>query len=266
MGVELTVAEGAAEAMAILGGGPTRSRPFDAIVLDFTMPDVDGVDLGKAIREQRLAEGAPIVLLSSACEPAALSRVRELGCFDVLRKPIKQRELTALLLGIRGVAEDKPVAAASGPPVCHLGLRILLAEDNPINQRVARLMLQGMGCTVVTAGDGVEALERFRAARLDAVLMDCQMPRLGGIDATGEIRKLEAAETRAPTPIIALTANSLETDRQHCLSAGMNEFLIKPLRAAALQEALQRLVGSLSTGAVRAPGQGNARAEMAPSR
>ena len=118
------------------------------------------------------------------------------------------------------------------------GLCVLLVEDNPVNQRVAQLMLQGLGVEVTTASNGIEALAQIDARDFDIILMDCQMPELDGFEATARIRARK--DTRATTPIIALTANAMEGDRERCLRAGMDEYLSKPFRKQTLGEALSR--------------------------
>ncbi|MCR9245887.1 MAG: response regulator [bacterium] len=242
LGVELTVATDAAEARSVLAQARAAEEPFDLILLDYLMPDEDGVDLAGDIRQRRLAPGVPIAFLSSAYDAAAGARIRRLDPAAILYKPIKQRDLIDLLTGQKNreaviEADDSREVNEDAP----LQLKVLLAEDNPINQRVARLMLEGLGCEVELAEDGVEAIAACVAARFDVVLMDCQMPRKGGVEAAQEIREIEARSGRRPTPIIALTANAMSSDRAACLDAGMNDFLSKPVRAANLRHALGQL-------------------------
>jgi CheY-like chemotaxis protein len=118
------------------------------------------------------------------------------------------------------------------------GLSVLLVEDNPVNQRVAQLMLQGLGVRVTTAADGNQALAHVDAERFDVILMDCQMPELDGFEATARIRA--RGDDRAKTPIVALTANAMNGDRERCLAAGMDEYLSKPFNKRALSEAIGR--------------------------
>jgi CheY-like chemotaxis protein len=124
------------------------------------------------------------------------------------------------------------------------GLRVLLVEDNPVNQRVAQLMLQGLGVCVSTAGDGNEALACVDAESFDVILMDCQMPQLDGFEATARIRARRDA--RASTPIVALTANAMSGDRERCLNAGMDDYLSKPFNRQALSDALGRCLQLIS--------------------
>ena len=235
-GVLLRVASSAAEALELLTGDDAPR--FDAIILDYLMPEMDGVQLALALRERKLVEGTPLVLLSSAHE-GVREGFNQPDFVEKLRKPIKRRDLLETLERVcrsdrapLAIEFEKDDTEDQG-----LGLKVLLAEDNAINQRIAVLMLQALGCEVVTANDGVEALERLAEQAFDVVLMDCQMPRLGGIEATRRIREREAGG-EAMTPVVALTANAMASDREACLAAGMNVFLTKPIRAHVLRDAL----------------------------
>ena len=242
LGVEVELAANSREALEHLQRARETGRPFDLLALDYLMPDVDGIQLAEVIQQRGLAPHTPIAFLSSAFDAVNSARIRELDCFEILHKPLKQRDLIRLLLRVRGQI-SAPAADDETPPprAIDLGLRVLLAEDNLINQRVATLMLEGMGCSVVVADNGARAVEMFANRQFDVVLMDCQMPHMGGIEATCEIRKAEASARQTATPIIALTANAMESDRDRCIEAGMDDFLAKPVRSAALQQALERI-------------------------
>lgn len=160
----------------------------------------------------------------------------------VLPRPPRHRDLVAALLGDRERQASRP--GADVPPL-RAGLRILVAEDNPVNQQVATAMLGGLGCDVTCVETGLDAVARVRDARFDAVFMDCQMPELDGFEATRRIRQAETGDTRLP--IIALTAHATGADRAACLAAGMDDYLSKPCSRAALGAALARHVGEAAT-------------------
>ena len=182
-----------------------------------------------------LVSAAPTALMVSMAELTEAEQHGTLGFRATLPRPMVDLDyarLATLLAGGAGVerkASDRP----SFP-----GLRVLLVEDNAVNQMVAKGLLGKLGVEVTVAGDGEEALERLREARFDLVLMDCQMPRLDGFAATRAIRRGEAGPEATAMPIVAMTANALEGDRERCLEAGMNEYLTKPVRPAALAATL----------------------------
>ncbi len=135
----------------------------------------------------------------------------------------------------------KPAAAASGPSELASGLRVLLAEDNPVNQMVALKQLKKLGCVVDAVKNGVEAVEARQKGNYQAILMDCEMPELDGYEAARKIRELETAQKLSPVRIIAMTAHAMQGDRDRCLTAGMNDYVAKPVDAKALKEALEKV-------------------------
>jgi CheY-like chemotaxis protein len=144
-------------------------------------------------------------------------------------------------------AHDDALAAASVPPLAPLsGRRVLVAEDNPVNQRIIERALRQLDCDVTLASNGAEALAALSHDRFDLVFMDCQMPELDGFDATRAIRAQERIRTVPPVPIIALTASAFESDRERCLDAGMNDHVSKPFRRAELREAIDRWTATTS--------------------
>jgi protein-histidine pros-kinase len=162
------------------------------------------------------------------------------GIVERLSKPFSPLDLRACLL--RAIAG--PPARTGKPAVTPLGsvsLAILVAEDNPVNQRVAQRMLERLGHRVSIAGNGREAVDALDDGRFDAVLMDMQMPEMNGIEASGAIRAREQARSTGRTPIIALTANAMNSDRDRCLAAGMDAYLSKPIKLAELKAALDHL-------------------------
>jgi CheY-like chemotaxis protein len=142
-------------------------------------------------------------------------------------------------------AHVHPAPATPALPVdrgATLPARVLLVEDTPINQTLAMIVLTRMGCEVTVANNGLEAVAAFAATDFDVVLMDIQMPEMGGIEATQAIREIEASQSRSPTPVIAVTANALKGDRERYLAAGMNGYVSKPISVDTLKSEIQRLL------------------------
>ncbi|MCW5892666.1 MAG: response regulator [bacterium] len=234
--------DGGSAAVARLRAAAAAGTPFDLVVLDMQMPDVDGAATARLVRCDPAISTTPIILLSSIGAVRSASAFRAMGFDAALTKPVRQSALfdaIAEVLGRQPAAgpvrhapkEALPAAAVS------LGLRVLLVEDNPVNQAVAVQMLQRqLGCEVDTAHDGREAVAAVARAAYDVVLMDVQMPEMDGFAATAEIRRNEAAGARLP--IIAMTAHALEGDRERCLAAGMDDYLSKPVQRARLVEKL----------------------------
>ncbi len=239
------VASNAGEALERL-----RERTFDLVLLDYQMPDMDGVTLAKEIRQ---GHDVPLVLLSSSGETV---RGPDGALFQAqLLKPLKQSQLLAVILRVTGAR--KPTSPLPSLAVKHFDstmgaehpLRILIAEDNPINQKVGRKMLEQLGYAADLARNGREALEALRETTYDLVLMDIQMPEMDGLEATRLIRA--AMGPQAPY-LVALTAEALEGDRERFLASGFDNYLSKPLKAAALQELL-RAVPSMGSERVASP-------------
>jgi PAS domain S-box-containing protein len=213
-----------------------RGEEYDVAVLDMQMPEMDGITLAGEIR--RLRESLPLVLATSL---AGLQQARTTGEFAAqLTKPIKASQLYEALLEALGAARlveeagDADPSAAAAP---RAQLRILVAEDNAVNQRLATLLLGKLGYTADLVGNGIEALEALAGARYDVVLMDVQMPELDGLETTRRI----VAEYGVDRPrIVAMTANALESDRAECFAAGMDDYVAKPIRPDELAGALAR--------------------------
>lgn len=212
--------------------------PYAFALLDVHMPGMDGLALARAIRAHRELPQPRLALLTSLAsqDDAAL---RDAGVELQLSKPVRIAELRRAFAQLTGrdPAEAGALVRPAGEPAPLSGL-VLLVEDNPVNQEVAREMIRSLGCDVHIAEDGAQALEILSHARYDAVLMDCQMPRMDGFEATRALRARERGGSR--TPVIALTANVLEGDRAACLAAGMDDYLPKPFDRAGLRAALRR--------------------------
>ncbi|MGE3389743.1 MAG: response regulator, partial [Gammaproteobacteria bacterium] len=233
-----------ADALARLTAERLAAAPVDLLIVDYQMPGMDGVALLTELRD-RIATPLPAVLLSSVGEAITADRQAHLDVRVALTKPVRRRELHRALLGVLHARHD----AAAEPPATSVaasceGLRVLLAEDNPVNRELARLMLEKAGCVVELAEDGARAIAcatRPEPARgIDLVLMDCQMPGCDGFEATRQIRTWECECAQPRLPIVALTANALPGDRARCLAAGMDDYLSKPFSEEALREQLAR--------------------------
>ncbi|WP_345005419.1 hybrid sensor histidine kinase/response regulator [Dactylosporangium siamense] len=232
-------AASAAEALALIAGGAR----FDVGLLDLRMPDVDGVDLAERLRAEPGTAATPLVLLSSVNWHAERDRVGNFAA--VLTKPARATALLAVLSRVLpGSGEPVPAPAADVavpvPPA--RPLRVLIAEDNQVNQTVATMMLAKLGYRADVAANGVEVLDAVRRIRYDVILMDLQMPILDGLDATRRIRAELPAEQQPH--VIALTASALMDDRAACEAAGMDDYLTKPVRPAALAAALHAVPGA----------------------
>jgi PAS domain S-box-containing protein len=230
-GMQPTPAENAVRALALLEEAHAAGTPFALALVDVHMPVVDGFTLVGRIREQPGLAGLRLLLLTSGGRLGDLARCRELGISAYLTKPVTPSDLmegiAALLQpGAAGAARalPQPPAAATGRP-----LRVLLAEDNPINQMLVVCRLEQRGHTVKVAGNGREAVRAWEREPFDLVLMDVQMPEMGGFEATAVIRAKEQA-TGKHTPIFALTAHAMKGDRERCLEARMDGYLTKPIQ------------------------------------
>ncbi|GID94169.1 hypothetical protein Adi01nite_35810 [Amorphoplanes digitatis] len=235
-------------------------RPYDVALIDQVMPDGDGAELAARIREHPGIPPLPVVLLSSETVPP--ERLREVGIAAEVRKPVQQSALFNTLIDI--ACEESPATEpepadtgpAEPPPVRG---RVLLVEDNATNQIVAAGVLAHLGFEVDIAADGVQALDRGADRTYLAVLMDCQMPRMDGYEATRRWREREEqaaapGEPPARTPIIAMTAAALKEDRERCLAAGMDDYLSKPFEPDDLADALGRWLDQAEPEPAETPG------------
>jgi PAS domain S-box-containing protein len=215
-----------------------QGEPFDVAVLDMMMPEMDGLALAGEIRQHRSESELPLLLLTSL---GRLPQLQTGGVFSAqLAKPLKASQLynTLLQLLTAGRAGDEEVETVTEGKRARSALRILLAEDNAMNQKVALRLLEQLGYRADVASNGREAIEALERQPYDVVLMDVQMPELDGLDATREICERWPEETRPH--IVAMTANALPEDREACFAAGMNDYVAKPIRAEELVAALKR--------------------------
>ncbi len=237
-----TVTDNAAEALALLGRAAEAGEPFALVLLDAMMPDVDGFTLAEQIKQRPDLAGPVLLMLSSAGRAEDAARCRQVGVATYLMKPVKQSELLdAILMARHEAAGDAPRRAARPAPADPRHLRVLLAEDNLVNQRLALRLLEKAGHAVTIAANGQEAVAAQQREPFDVVLMDVQMPEMGGFEATAAIRAREQ-ETGQHVPIVAMTAHAMKGDRERCLEAGMDDYVSKPVRAEDLFAAVARVV------------------------
>ncbi|HEY2156680.1 MAG TPA: response regulator [Isosphaeraceae bacterium] len=240
----VAVADGP-EALRAIRAAAAAGAPFAVALIDGMMPGMDGFDLAGLIRAEPSHDGLALLMLTSAGWPDDPARLRGLRIAACLTKPVRRSELfDALAAALDGGPE---VTAGSAPLPARPpgGLRVLLAEDHPVNRRVAVGVLEGLGHSVAVAADGSEALAALDAGDFDAVLMDVQMPVMDGFEATAALRAREAGTGRH-TPVIALTAHAMKGDRERCLAAGFDAYLPKPV-------CRDGLAGVLATIAAKAP-------------
>ena len=250
-------------AMEVLTRAVVQEDPFAVVVADAEMPIMDGLELAWWIRQNPSYDSAIIILLPAQSRPEDVARGRELGVAAYVTKPVKQAHLLdALLKALAGrtmrTTSLFPVVGVD--PGQEQPLRILVAEDTPINQQVATHMLGRQGHEVVVVENGLEAVEILERETFDLVFMDLQMPRMGGFEATARIRQREA-DTGQRVPIVALTAHAMAGDEERCLEAGMDGYLSKPFRMAALLEAIGKHVGGGEAGQGQGQGQGQGKGQ-----
>lgn len=244
-----TVVESGAAALVALETACDQGTPVGLVLLDYQMPSMDGLTVAENIRANPRISTCPLVLLSSSSQVDE-KRCEQLQLAACLSKPIKQSELFNCLVGVfnslpKDAETGSELALCDGPVLgdsknISRSLTILLAEDNDVNQRVARGILEKRGHTVVIANNGKEATLAIATQRFDLVLMDVQMPVMDGIEATGIIRRSETARG-VHTPIVAMTAHAMKGDREHCLEAGMDDYLSKPIQVQDLLATIDRL-------------------------
>jgi two-component system sensor histidine kinase/response regulator len=240
------------EAIELLRSESSGTDPYRLAIIDMQMPGMDGLSLARLIKSEPAIAGTRLIILSSLGDHISDSDVAAAGVEGHLAKPIKHARLHEALSALFNRQLSSVRAEETAPresPREKVGpalpLRILLAEDNPVNQKVALLQLRNLGYEADVANDGAQVLEMLQRAAYDVILMDCQMPVMDGLAATREIRRTYPH----PVRIIAMTANAMQGDRERCLEAGMDAFLSKPVRAADLGRVLQEckpLPGSAS--------------------
>ncbi|WP_116808845.1 hybrid sensor histidine kinase/response regulator [Steroidobacter cummioxidans] len=248
-GFEVSLAAGGIEAMSLLHTAAVDGQPFEVVLADHRMHDMDGATLGERINADAQLSQARLVMLTSMDGHGDIHRFAALGFAAYLTKPIRARELLECL--DRVLAHDAKTWHMKSQPIvtrntlaAHIAEAyrgtVLLVEDNAVNQKVAVRFLERMGCTVRVADNGVEAVRACEETTFDLILMDLQMPVMDGLTATLRIRERETGDGRPNAPIVALTANAMASQLERCMEAGMDAFLTKPLEIPRLHEVLTK--------------------------
>ena len=243
-----TLAASSDEALAILRDAQAANISFSLIITDTVMPGMDGFELVEHIRKM-LSESCPtILMLSSAGDTNGAQRSRALGISTYLTKPVRRAALSGAIrsaLAGKSFGGSRAALKPSKAPGGRRGLRILIAEDNAVNQKLAASIVTRAGHTATVVGNGLQAVRATERQAFDVILMDVQMPVMGGFEATKRIRELqEVAGVRVP--IIAVTAGAMKAEREACLAAGMDDFVTKPVSFGELLASIDRLVGGSS--------------------
>jgi signal transduction histidine kinase/DNA-binding response OmpR family regulator/HPt (histidine-containing phosphotransfer) domain-containing protein len=259
-GCDVDVCASGEHAITIMRAACRLHRPVDAVLADFQMLDMDGAMLGEYINADAELSAARLIMLTSRDRHGDIARFRALGFAGYLSKPVRVHELLGCLRAI--LARESREWHMQSQPIITRSLltepastrkysgRVLLVEDNDVNQKVARRFLERLGCTVISALNGAEALRLYEAETYDLVLMDLQMPEMDGFVATRRIRDAEGWRPR--TPVVALTANAMTGQIERCLAVGMDGFLTKPLSFERLSEVLAQF-GLVVVGESAAP-------------
>lgn len=261
---ELMSAEKATVSLAANGQGALNQihgvaetrQPFDVIIIDYQMPGMDGLELAREIRQISACERSQLVLLTSSPMQGDTLRLQSLGMDGYLHKPVIPKDVITMVRRLCAKPEksdhSSPLTLYSlhAETQVNLGTQtkgivftdteVLLAEDNMINQIVAKQMLERAGCKVMCVSNGIEALETSGQRRFDLILMDCQMPEMDGFEATSRIRQHQSQGDHAHIPIIAVTANAMKGDDQKCIDAGMDDYVSKPVNRDELIKTMTR--------------------------
>ena len=241
------------EALEILRAAAVEGHPYDLALLDLQMPEMDGLTLARAIKAEPSIAGTQLIAITAQGHAVPAEEAKKAGIEASLAKPVRQSRLLDCLVNIIGRKTAVGLTVKGGGTLRSMSTelqerlhrsRILLVEDNIINQKVALASLAKLGCSTEAAANGFEVLEALSRASYDLILMDCQMPEMDGYEATRLIRKQEQDPTqpcpwKAPVYIVALTAGAMLGDREKCLAAGMDDYVSKPIRMVELQAALE---------------------------
>ena len=246
-------AESGARALELLAGAAEGGDPYQLVILDMQMPGMDGLALAREISARPELGSPKLIMLTSMGHLQAEKKWRECGISAYLIKPVREARLydtiVSVLRGGAGARRATREASRAILPAA-VQMRILVAEDNVVNQKVALRQLQKLGYSADAVANGIEALQALRTVPYDVVLMDCQMPELDGYEATRQIRATErSAEAARRVYVVAMTANALAGDREVCIEAGMDDYVSKPVKMDELQAALGRAAEKLELSA-----------------
>ena len=263
--MSVTCVAGGEQALAAIARARAVGAPFQLAILDMHMPVMDGLELAQAIKAQPEFDGLRSMVLTSTCAQPDQQELREAGILRFINKPIRRADLRRVVGAMLASSDGEATETAPmplEPDENTLRGSVLLVEDNPINQGVARAMLTKLGLGMTLANHGQEALDLVRERDFDLVLMDCQMPVMDGFAATEAIRRLPGGCGRS-VPIVALTANTMQGDEARCLRAGMDDFLAKPYSMDQLRTTVQRWLPAMDAAPASAePAPDTALAEL----
>ena len=253
LNVQVVEAISGVAALAELSSASLAGRRFDLILMDAQMPEMDGFSTAKAVQQLTAHAQTPMIMLSSAGLSGDVRRSQECGFSAYLSKPFTREELLQSLARVLSATAQPKAVVVAVPELLNpqQSLDVLLVEDHPVNQKLASKLLNRWGHRVTVAGNGQLALDMLATRRFDLVLMDMMMPVLDGLEATQRFR---VAEQGPRTPIIAMTANAMQGDRETCLAAGMDDYLSKPIEIAEFQRIVQRYLPAPSFLLASAPG------------
>jgi CheY-like chemotaxis protein len=246
-GMKPIAVDGGHAALQAIEIAKNGGHPFPLILLDSQMPDMDGFALAEQIQKDPDLANATIMMLTSAGHLGDAARCRELGISAYLVKPIRQAELLdAICQLLDKTAQNQPVPLVTRHSLREDNhrIRILLAEDNAVNQTLAVRLLEKRGFSVTVAQDGQAAIKAFRAGGFELVLMDIQMPGTDGFEATAAIREIEKL-TGGHIPIVAMTAHALVGDQERCLASGMDGYVSKPIRTSQLFAVIEKMLNGV---------------------
>jgi signal transduction histidine kinase/DNA-binding response OmpR family regulator/HPt (histidine-containing phosphotransfer) domain-containing protein len=250
-GLQPTCAASGAKGLAALREAVGSQQPFDVVLLDFHMPDMDGYQVACTIdKDADLRGRAAVIMCGSVNDDASIARWKRAGVVRHLVKPIRQSQLYNCLLEMRhgrtGIGDRLKMAKQIKDDAKTPALRghVLIAEDSPINQTVAKLMVVETGCKVDFADNGIKAMECMAETDYDLVFMDVHMPEMDGLEATRRIRERQAKGNKEPVPIVALTANAMQGDDETCLAAGMDDYVSKPFDRKQIWNVLEKWLGA----------------------
>ena len=242
MGCRVIAVSSGAKGLEALRNAHRIGDPFHVVLMDMQMPGMDGEQTARAIKSDPAVKDVKIIILTSMGHRGDAARMEALGCSGYLLKPVKQQLLFEATLAVLGRETEEAPALITRHVLAEqkkIGLRLLLAEDNPINQKLAVTVLQKAGYSVDTVDNGADAVAKVKVNPYHAILMDVQMPDTDGFEATQQIREWEK-DQNVHIPIIAMTAHAMQGDRERCLAAGMDDYITKPLQPRVLFSALNR--------------------------